>query len=94
MPLTSNFPSNSDMQIIDAAIEGKVDKVEGKGLSTNDYTNEDKEKLNGIHAGATKVEASETNGNIKVNDVETEVYQLPDTVLHTTDTIIIDGGNA
>lgn len=24
----------------------KVDKVEGKGLSTNDFTNEDKEKLN------------------------------------------------
>lgn len=26
----------------------KVDKVEGKGLSTNDYTDEDKNKLNGI----------------------------------------------
>ncbi len=33
---------------------GKVDKVEGKGLSTNDYTNEDKTKLAGIEAGATK----------------------------------------
>lgn len=31
---------------------GKVDKVEGKGLSTNDYTTEEKEKLNGIAAGA------------------------------------------
>ena len=26
----------------------KVDKIEGKGLSTNDYTNEDKEKLNSL----------------------------------------------
>ena len=26
-------------------VDGKVDKVEGKGLSTNDYTNEDREKL-------------------------------------------------
>ena len=26
-------------------VTGKVDKVEGKGLSTNDYTNEEKEKL-------------------------------------------------
>ena len=26
-------------------VEGKVDAVEGKGLSSNDYTNEDKEKL-------------------------------------------------
>lgn len=30
----------------------KVDKVDGKGLSTNDYTTEEKEKLTGIEAGA------------------------------------------
>ena len=35
--------------------------------------------------GATKVEASETNGNIKINGTETTVYTLPDTVLHDTD---------
>lgn len=33
---------------------GKVDKVEGKGLSTNDYTTEEKNKLEGIAAGANK----------------------------------------
>lgn len=33
-------------------VSGKVDKVQGKGLSTNDYTNEDKTKLEGIQAGA------------------------------------------
>ena len=27
-------------------ISGKVDKIEGKGLSTNDYTDEEKEKVN------------------------------------------------
>lgn len=31
---------------------GKVDKVSGKGLSTNDYTTAEKTKLNGIAAGA------------------------------------------
>lgn len=30
----------------------KVDKVEGKGLSTNDYTTAEKNKLNGIDANA------------------------------------------
>lgn len=30
----------------------KVDKVEGKGLSTNDFTTEEKDKLNGIAEGA------------------------------------------
>lgn len=34
----------------------KVDKVSGKGLSTNDYTTVEKEKLAGIAAEATKVE--------------------------------------
>ena len=32
---------------INAALAGKVDKITGKGLSTNDYTNEDKAKLTG-----------------------------------------------
>lgn len=32
----------------------KVDKVSGKGLSTNDYTTVEKEKLSGIAAGANK----------------------------------------
>lgn len=36
----------------DAAVTGKVDKVTGKGLSTNDYTTAEKEKLAGIAAGA------------------------------------------
>ena len=63
-------------------IEGKVDKVEGKGLSANDYTTEDKTKLAGVAVGATKVEASTTNGNVKVNGVETTVYTEPEDVLH------------
>lgn len=38
-------------EIIDA-LDTKVDKEEGKGLSTNDFTNLDKSKLNTIQAGA------------------------------------------
>lgn len=33
-------------------LDKKVDKVDGKGLSTNDYTNADKEKLDSISANA------------------------------------------
>ena len=54
----------------------------------------DKTKLDGVAEGATKVEASETNGNVKIDGTETEVYVLPDTVLHDTDVIVLDGGNA
>lgn len=33
-------------------LAGKVDKVTGKGLSSNDYTNDEKDKLSNIEAGA------------------------------------------
>lgn len=35
-------------------LKDKVDKVDGKGLSTNDYTTTEKEKLAGIEVGANK----------------------------------------
>lgn len=35
-------------------VSNKVDKVDGKGLSTNDYTNEEKTKLAGIADGAQR----------------------------------------
>lgn len=41
-------------QNIKGKLAGKVDKVEGKGLSTNDYTTAEKEKLAGIAEGANK----------------------------------------
>lgn len=37
----------------------------------------DKAKLDGIEAGANKVEASTTNGNIKINGTETTIYTHP-----------------
>lgn len=41
---------------VDTSLETKVDKIEGKGLSTNDYTNEDKTAL------ANKVDKIEGKG--------------------------------
>ena len=41
-----DYPSNEILGAVINAIDNtKVDKVEGKNLSTNDYTNEDKNKL-------------------------------------------------
>ena len=51
-------------------ISGKVDKVTGKGLSTNDYTTAEKEKLAGIDAGANNYthpsHTAKTSGLYKV----------------------------
>lgn len=55
-----------------AAIAGKVDKVEGKGLSTNDFTDALLTKLNGIEAGANAyvlpTASASTLGGVKVGD--------------------------
>ena len=49
-----NLTSVSQDKVTDltTALDSKVDKVEGKGLSTNDFTNELKTKLDGIQAEA------------------------------------------
>ena len=39
-------------KVIKSALDDKVDKVSGKGLSTNDYTTAEKDKLSGIASGA------------------------------------------
>lgn len=62
-----------------------VQKDGDKVLSDNNYTDDEKTKLAGITAGATKVEASSTNGNIKINGTETTVYTHPAT--HTSSEI-------
>ena len=40
------------IETLDGAFDNKVDKVTGKGLSTNDYTTAEKTKLEGIASGA------------------------------------------
>lgn len=45
----SDFISESE---VDTKLSDKVDKVSGKGLSTNDYTTSEKNKLSGIESGA------------------------------------------
>lgn len=61
-----NFASKSDIQFliskIKSALSGKVDTVSGKGLSTNDYTTDEKNKLAGITAGANAYVHPTTSG--------------------------------
>lgn len=57
----------------------KVDKVDGKGLSTNDYTTDEKSKLAGISIGATKtayegnISEGTTIGTLTIDGVVHEV---------------------
>lgn len=45
---------------------GKVDKVEGKGLSTNDFTSADKTKLDGLENYTLPTATAEALGGVKV----------------------------
>ena len=55
---------------IQTQLGNKVDKVTGKGLSTNDYTTEEKNKLGGIEANANNytlpTASASTKGGVKV----------------------------
>lgn len=56
-------------------------------------TNAEGTKLGSIAEGATKVEASTTNGNVKINGTETKVYTEPADVVHgaiATDTEVTE----
>lgn len=54
----------------------KVDKVTGKGLSTNDYTTEEKDKLAGIDTGATKNTVDAAISSTSTNAISTKaVYE-------------------
>lgn len=85
----TNIDSFSD---VEAALSDKVDKETGKGLSTNDYTTAEKEKLAGIAEGAEvneiqgiKVNSSTVNPdankvvNITVPTSAADVSAIPDT---------------
>lgn len=59
-------------------LNNKVDKVSGKGLSTNDYTTPEKTKLAGIEAGAevNAINGISVNGAAQEPDEETKVVDI------------------
>lgn len=69
--------------IIDA-LDGKVDKVSGKGLSANDFTDAYKTKLDGIAAGATKVKVDKTLSSVSTNPVQNQAVTKALNASYTT----------
>ena len=60
----------SSAAAMNSAIQSKVDKVDGKGLSTNDFTNDYKDKLDGIVEGAN----DNVQADWSVTDVSSNAY--------------------
>ena len=57
---------NKIKSYIDGLLATKVDKESGKGLSTNDYTTEEKQKLAGLQNYTLPKASSDTLGGVKV----------------------------
>lgn len=79
-PDNTHYPTE---KLVKDSLDGKVDKVEGKGLSTEDYTTAEKTKLAGITAGA------EINQNAFSNVMVGSTTIAADS---KTDTLEIAGG--
>lgn len=63
------------------AWDGKVDKVDGKGLSSNDYTDSDKQKLDGIDAKLASINQS-LSTKAKASDIKTKLSEMTDDSTH------------
>lgn len=50
----TEYATTSDMSQVQSQVSNKVDKVNGKSLSSNDYTTAEKNKLSNIESGAQK----------------------------------------
>lgn len=61
----------ADSAATETALVGKVDKVTGKGLSENDFTNALKTKLDGIESGANMTVIDEVPTENSGNAVNT-----------------------
>lgn len=75
---TDNNYDATAKEIVDGvtdALTGKVDKVDGKGLSTEDYTSEEKTKLADVEAGAevNTIESITLNGTEVTPDANKNV---------------------
>lgn len=60
-------------EVLNTMLASKVDKVSGKGLSTNDYTTAEKNKLAGIATGANKTTVDAAFSSTSTNPVQNKV---------------------
>ena len=88
---TDNTLSTIDKTIVGAineiktVLNDKVDKVEGKTLTTNDYTNEEKQTI-----ASLKTTVGDTNNGLikEVNDVKNTELQNLNTAINTLETLV------
>lgn len=71
--LQSALNAKANSSDVTSGLAGKVDKEAGKGLSTNDYTTAEKNKLAGIEAQANKTVVDDALSSSSTNPVQNKV---------------------
>lgn len=71
--LQSALNAKANTSDVTSGLAGKVDKETGKGLSTNDYTTAEKNKLSGIEAQANKTVVDSALSSSSENPVQNKV---------------------
>lgn len=71
--LTAALNAKADTTTVNNQLTGKVDKENGKGLSTNDYTTAEKNKLSGIEAQANKTTVDSALSSSSTNPLQNKV---------------------
>ena len=77
----TNYPSE---KLVKGSLDNKVDKVTGKGLSTNDYTTAEKNKLSGIETGAEVNQNAFSSVTVGTDTIQADTK---------TDTLTLVAGN-
>lgn len=97
--MASGNDLETDLSSMKTDIDNKVAKVEGKGLSTEDYTSAEKDKLSGIEAGAQANTVTGVKGDVEtayrqgqVNITPVNIGAAP--VNHAASTLTYGGGTA
>lgn len=72
--ITKGIVDTDTNKLLSDLLDSKVDKEDGKGLSTNNYTTEEKTKLAGIEEGATKITVDSALRNSS-NPIQNRVVQ-------------------
>lgn len=89
--VTQNTGESTDKVMSQVAVtnelNGKVDKVKGKGLSTNDFTNDAQEKLNKLNT-FFKFSLSPDSWELFNNDIYTQTVSFES--IKSTDSVIAD----
>lgn len=97
--MASGNDLETDLSSMKTDINNKVAKVEGKGLSTEDYTSAEKDKLSGIEAGAQANTVTGVKGDVEtayrqgqVNITPANIGAAP--VNHAASALTYGGGTA